>query len=177
MNAKAVYNLKASDLVVGGGSGSQPSKPCRKQTATAEVTNPSSITPDTPLRLDVAVKLAFPAGGMTVSGLRRETARGRLQIETVAGKQFVTLRAIEEMRNRCREQQKAQDYGSNPSSETAKVASSGGQRGSFATDHVRSARAALEKTAQGLSERSPSTSTANTKLPASGTVIPLKSSS
>jgi hypothetical protein len=32
--------------------------------------------PDTPLRLEDAVKHAFPFGGMTVSGLRREAARG-----------------------------------------------------------------------------------------------------
>ena len=30
-------------------------------------------------------------GGMTVSGLRREAARGRLAIEVIAGKHFTTL--------------------------------------------------------------------------------------
>jgi hypothetical protein len=38
------------------------------------------ITDDTPLRLDAAAKLAFPNGGMTASGLRREWARGKLDI-------------------------------------------------------------------------------------------------
>lgn len=60
------------------------------------------ITPDTPLRLDAAVRLAFPDGGITVSGLRREIARGRLAYETIAGKQFVTLSNIAEMRRLCR---------------------------------------------------------------------------
>jgi hypothetical protein len=55
-----------------------------------------------PLRLADAVRLAFPYGGMTVSGLRREIARGRLEVEVIAGKQFTTLGAIEEMRRRCR---------------------------------------------------------------------------
>ena len=56
---------------------------------------------DTPIRLSEAVKLAFPFGGMTVSGLRREAARGRLVMERIAGKDFVTLAAIEEMRKAC----------------------------------------------------------------------------
>ena len=38
---------------------------------------------DTPLRLDVAAKAAFPFGDMTASGLRREAQRGRLVIERI----------------------------------------------------------------------------------------------
>ena len=49
------------------------------------------ITPDTPLRLADAVKIAFPMGGMTVAGLRRERDRSRLIIEKIAGKEFTTL--------------------------------------------------------------------------------------
>src|SRR5260370_36088025 len=45
---------------------------------------------------------AFPYGGMTVSGLRREAARGRLRIERIANKDFTSLRNIEEMRKLCR---------------------------------------------------------------------------
>lgn len=62
----------------------------------------TDISDDAPLRLKDAVKIAFPAGGMTVSGLRREHANGRLDVEVIAGKQFVTLRAIREMRERCK---------------------------------------------------------------------------
>jgi hypothetical protein len=62
----------------------------------------TDISDDAPLRLKDAVKIAFPSGGMTVSGLRREHANGRLEIESIAGKQFVTLRAIREMRERCK---------------------------------------------------------------------------
>jgi hypothetical protein len=39
--------------------------------------------PDTPLRLDVAARIAFPDGPTTVSGPRREGARGRLVIAEV----------------------------------------------------------------------------------------------
>lgn len=38
----------------------------------------------------------------SASGLRKEAARGNLAIERMAGKDFVTLAAIEEMRERCR---------------------------------------------------------------------------
>jgi hypothetical protein len=67
------------------------------------------ISDDAPLRLKDAVKIAFPSGGMTVSGLRREHANGRLEVEVIAGKQFVTLRAIRDMRERCK--QTAPTYG------------------------------------------------------------------
>lgn len=71
--------------------------------------------PNTPLRLAEAVRLAFPHGGMTVSGLRREALRGRLAIERIAGKDFTTLAAIEAMREKCRVQpQKLIDYSPRP---------------------------------------------------------------
>ena len=62
----------------------------------------TDISDDAPLRLKDVVKIAFPAGGMTVSGLRGEITRGRLEAEMIAGKHFVTLRAIREMRERCK---------------------------------------------------------------------------
>ena len=132
---------------------------------------------DTPLRLDRAVELAFPAGGMTVSGLRREASKGRLMIEVIAGKQFTTLRAIEQMREKCRVPQQVSDCGSNPKNGIGTENLSGAPDGSSGTDRVRSARAALEMTAKGLSGRSPNTSPLDTKSPASADVIPLKSSS
>jgi hypothetical protein len=46
------------------------------------------ITPNTPLRLADAVKIAFPMGGMTVASLRRERDRNRLVTEKIAGKEF-----------------------------------------------------------------------------------------
>ena len=48
------------------------------------------------------MRLAFPAGGITVAGLRREIAKGRLEVELIAGKLFTTLGAIAQMRERCR---------------------------------------------------------------------------
>ena len=65
-----------------------------------------------PLRSADAVTIAFPHGGMTVSGLRREIRRGRLACETIAGKQFTTLHHIKEMREKCRDNPRSEDSAS-----------------------------------------------------------------
>src|SRR5437588_4621483 len=79
----------------------------------ARTTLPSrgEISSETPIRLSVAAALAFPDGSMTVSGLRRECARGRLVIERIAGKDFTTLANIERMRELCRVEAKVPDSG------------------------------------------------------------------
>jgi hypothetical protein len=59
------------------------------------------IAETAPLRLADAIKIAFPQGGMTVSGLRREAARGRLAIMRIAGKDWTTLASIREMMEKC----------------------------------------------------------------------------
>src|SRR5712672_3288875 len=70
-----------------------------------------NIDPDTPLRLGIAAAVAFPDGSMTASGLRRESTRGRLIIERIAGKDFTTLANIERMRQLCRVPEKAPGCG------------------------------------------------------------------
>lgn len=62
----------------------------------------SNISPTSPLRLEVAARLAFPDGSITIRGLRRQIARGRLAYEVIAGKHYTTLADIDEMRKRCR---------------------------------------------------------------------------
>jgi hypothetical protein len=57
------------------------------------------VAANTPLRLKIAAALAFPDGSMTASGLRRESTRGRLVIERIAGKDYTTLADIEQMSN------------------------------------------------------------------------------
>jgi hypothetical protein len=136
---------------------------------------PSQPGLDTPLRLKDAVKLAFPYGGMEVFGLRREAAKGRLVIERIANKDFVTLRAINDMRALCRDQQRTPDCGLSPKSAARMGSSPGGQRGSLEMDRLRSARAALELTARGLSVRSPNISQENTRSREIADVIRLKS--
>lgn len=59
-------------------------------------------TDTTPLRLKIAAERAFPSGGMTASGLRKEAARGRLVVERIAGRDYTTMQAIADMRKLCR---------------------------------------------------------------------------
>jgi hypothetical protein len=98
------------------------------------------IRPNTPLRLGVAAAIAFPDGSMSASGLRRESQRGRLQIERIAGKDYTTLAAIENMRKLCRAEAKA------PGSNCAVLAqaSAAKQYGSSAMGGAISPRDALE---------------------------------
>src|SRR6516164_6815405 len=128
---------------------------------------PKDIGPDTPLRLDLAARVAFPGGGMTASGLRREAARGHLTIERIAGKLFTTLGAIAIMRERCRVQLHQPDCGS-------ENAAMGQTSGSSSMPDGRSAQAHLRTIAERLKRRSNDTSDANTS-PISATVIPLGS--
>jgi hypothetical protein len=65
------------------------------------------MNPTIPLRLKDALHYAFPAGGMTVKGLRRERDRGTLIVERIAGRDYTTLANIEEMRRRCQTEPKA----------------------------------------------------------------------
>jgi hypothetical protein len=140
------------------------------------VVTTDNIGPDTPLRLSEAARRAFPGGGVTASSLRRERDRGNLVVEVIAGKEFTTLRAIQEMRERCREPRKVQGSGLSRKNEMPTAGLSAAVHGSSETDRVKSAQAALQRTAKGLSKRSPSTSQANTKSRAIADVIPLKSS-
>src|SRR6266699_2008663 len=102
------------------------------------------ITPNTPLRLADAVKMAFPVGGMTVAGLRRERDRNRLIIEKIAGKEFTTLAHIERMRELCREEARGPDFSLSPPAETREEKSPTEQPGSSETTAGISAQAALQ---------------------------------
>ena len=131
----------------------------------------ADIADNEPIRLSVAAALAFPDGSMTASGLRREAARGRLTIERIAGKDFTTLQAINQMRERCRVTAKVQDSGCSHRDGTNTVESSNKPCRSSAiagsNEALVSARAKLRK----LSERSPTTSPSNTAPLESATSI------
>lgn len=91
------------------------------------------IEDHTPLRLADAAKIAFPHGGITVAGLRREVGRGRLKIEIIAGKHFTTLADIREMRRLCRDQAKERGSISDPNVAIDAGGSRSDQAGSSAT--------------------------------------------
>ena len=142
--------------------------------------NRAHITDDTPLRLEKALELAFPTGGMTVSGLRKERDRGTLAVEMIAGKEFTTLADIREMRRKCRERQK--DQGSIPSQKggTRKPAKSLSKpSGSSATETLNEARASALQIAERLQKKqmmpSGNTSPRGGSRLESGTVVQLQS--
>ena len=117
----------------------------------------ADIGPNTPLRLAEAVQIAFPAGGMTVSGLRREIARKRLTVELIAGKQFTTLEFIAEMRKQCRVQAKVPGCGFDQSAEPRPENSKSDPPGSSGTAKNMSAQDALQHKLQRLKKSSGST--------------------
>jgi hypothetical protein len=115
----------------------------------------SAIGPDTPLRLNIAAKLFYPDGSMKASGLRREISRGRLKCERTAGKQYVTQSYIEQMRAKCRDDQKAP---ASTSASDADVMPSG----SSSMEKTRSALVAAQTVAEELKRPSPATSQRST---------------
>lgn len=129
---------------------------------------PVDISDDTPLRLADAVEIAFPMGGMTVSGLRSERDAGRLVVRRIAGKDFTTLADIRSMMDKCRVQPKA------PSS-TSETARGQKPSGTSGTAKSSSARDAALATVRELRESLNAISPKNTRRPAAkgGSVISL----
>jgi hypothetical protein len=139
-----------------------PWRSARGQSARARLSGVASMTavdkpdvdPRAPLRLSLAAEIAFPGGGMTASGLRREAAKGRLAIERIAGKDFTTLAAIEDMRTQCVQHPTLSQPASGSSPPTVTVKRSGSSK----TPDVELALAAAHETLRALKERSRSTS-------------------
>lgn len=132
---------------------------------------------DEPIRLAVAAAAAFPDGSMSASGLRREAAKGRLAIERIAGRDYTTLQAIQQMRTKCRVEAKALASGFSQLDGTSTDKSSSVRSGSSATAASNEALAAARVKLRKLKERSPIISTANTepRESASVTQLPVKS--
>src|SRR5216683_7313523 len=99
------------------------------------------INDETPLRLAVAAQLAFPDGSISVGSLRGEIAAGRLDASKIAGKHFVTMRAIREMTEKCRVIRKVPDSNLSVRSTTLAVGASDHIRVSSATGRGKNALA------------------------------------
>jgi len=110
---------------------------------------------DDPVPLGLAPKLFFPAGGVTIRSLRTEISKGRLVVERIAGKDYVTKRAIKQMRNKCRVQPKA------PAS-TSGVGKGENRNGLSETERKKRSLAAAKAMNKMLRESSQSTSPKNT---------------
>lgn len=120
------------------------------------------IGDDEPFTLAEACRLFF-GGRLSPSALRTEAAKGNLDIMQIARKDFVTRRAIEEMKKRCLRSASRPVSGSE---KTSKPTSSSTEDGKFAQD---AARMRLKKLSASLAN----TSHPNTRRPAE--VVPLKS--
>lgn len=120
------------------------------------------IGDDEPVTLAEACNLFF-GGRLTPSALRTEAAKGNLDIIQIARKDFVTRRAIEEMKERCRVNRARPASGSAPIRE----------HGSSRTAPDASAQDAVRLLLKRRKERSQNTSPANTSRHAE--VVHLKS--
>jgi hypothetical protein len=101
-----------------------------------------NVDPNAPLRLGVAAEHAFPFGGMTASGLRKERDRGRLTTWMIAGKEYTTLNSIEGMKQLCRVEAQDRTSGCEKSG-GQKESSSRVRRGSSSTTGSISPRDAM----------------------------------
>jgi hypothetical protein len=127
--------------------------------------HPETVTPTTPLRLEIAAELGFLGGSMTAASLRRLVVAQKLEHEKVAGKYFVTLSAIEEMRKACRVPAKA------PASPSKKPEADN-PHGSSETGNGPSALDAMNAIAEGLKQNlRPTFSKSTTHKKPSATVI------
>ena len=130
---------------------------------------------DEPLTLAEACQLIFRKT-ISPATLRAEADRGRLVIERIGRRDFVTRRAIREMRQLCQlvPAPKAQGFGYSPSGSEPMASPMSPPSGSSATmGDTNVALASVLMIAEQLSESSPDTSRRTTRRP-SARVIPLK---
>ncbi|WP_157014666.1 excisionase [Mesorhizobium xinjiangense] len=114
---------------------------------------------DALIRIDRAVKIAFPDGTMTAKGLRRERDAGRLETHIIARKEYVTLAAIDRMIELCRVQPRV-PASSGERKAFGKTGQSGARPGGGSeTERISTARAAAMARLQELKKNSRRTST------------------
>lgn len=106
--------------------------------------------------LKEAVDRFLPGGHWTVSSLRTEIRKGRLQVERIAGKIGVTESAIREMRQLCRDKPK------DPASTSGPPDTTGKQPGLSSTEERKQAQDAAKATLKALRTGSRNTSRKNT---------------
>ncbi|HWV19494.1 MAG TPA: hypothetical protein VN036_00525 [Devosia sp.] len=131
---------------------------------------------DEPMTLKEACQLIF-RDSITPATLRAEADRGRLVIERIGRRDFVTRRAIREMRKLCEvaHNPKVRASGSSPSASVPMESPTNPQSGSSATtDEASVALASALLIVSELSKPSPRTLRASTSRKQAATVIPLK---
>jgi hypothetical protein len=119
---------------------------------------------DEPISLEEACRTIFK-NRITPATLRAEAARGRLVIERIGRKDFVTPAAIREMRRKCQvaPQQKAPASGSNPPASAPMAASRPPAGASATTDDTSVALDSALKSVAALKKLSETTSRKSTR--------------
>ena len=133
-----------------------------------------AVDDDEPLTLADACREVFK-NRITPASLRAEAARGRLVIEKVGRRHFVTRAAIREMRRLCQLDVPQKDHASGSSqNESASAANQSPPSGSSATARTKLARDAALLTLEKLNASFPATSRKSMSR-AAARVIPLRS--
>ena len=156
----------------------QPTTPKPTLRRKRKVSVPDNVDPNHPIMLEAAARLGFPDGSMTVSGLCNEIRKGNLHASKMAGRIYVTLNEIQQMRERCnigagdevRERNSTSANQSGPVAQGDGSSSTPHRPGSASSE----ALAHLQMIAQRLKKPLPDTSPESTS-PTSAVVIPLKS--
>jgi hypothetical protein len=129
-----------------------------------------AIDLDTLLTLQEACDIEF-RGLVKVSTLRLERDRGNLVVERIGRREFVTLRAVREMREKCRVQKSPPTSGSNRQNSMRPAGCESKPGGSSAIADGLLAQAATRATLRALSERLKTTSKQKGRSRASATPI------
>lgn len=143
--------------------------------AAASSVDIGEIASNTPLRLDLAARIAFPDGSMGSAGLRKERDKGRLSTEIIAGKEYVTLAEIERMRELCRVQRREPVLSGGRKAARPTVPFEAVQDGGLKTAERELALASARERMKKRKQNSPNTLPKNTPQRESADVIPLRS--
>jgi hypothetical protein len=137
------------------------------------MTDSTELPDDEPITLAEACRVIFK-GAIGPDTLMAEAARGRLTMEKIGRRWFVTPAAIREMRRKCEVVQQAKAPACGSSQGETAAANQSRQSGSSGTDRISAARDAAKLKLRKLSASLPTTSPRNINRQ-KAVVIPLKS--
>ena len=120
---------------------------------------------NSPIRLEVAAKLAFPDGAVKTPALREQIKIGRLVAWEISGKHFTSLFEIDRMLEKCRVIPSRPASGSESLERPKADARRKKAFTSSSTVDVSTARDAARATARALRERLRNSSPPSTKYP------------
>jgi hypothetical protein len=127
----------------------------------------TNIDKNSLIRLENAIKIAFPDGSVTLNAMRNEIKAGRLAASLIGGKHLTSLADIERMKEKCRVMPSRPDSGTVSQGVPRKAAAPKKVSGSSSTTDANLALDAAKATARTLKERLQSLSPQVTSSPES----------